>query len=290
MNGFFKILSILTFIFFSSESSFSQSKVKIWNDIEQMETNKTKILVYPASPENNNGAAVIICPGGSYHHLGVSHEGKRTAEWFNENGVSAFVLCYRTSFDDFHHPAMIEDFQRSIQLVKENAEQYGIDTTRIGAIGFSAGGHLVTMGGAFGKTNYLKSLDIDTKVGLIPNWIAAIYPVVSMQDSVVHKKSRRNLIGKNHFTKEELDMFSMELQIHDDMPPMYIQASKDDDVVNYRNSVFLDKALTNKKINHKFVLFETGGHGYGMKDTEFAKTSKWQDILLQWLKEINVIQ
>ena len=76
----------------------------------------------------------------------------------------------------------------------------------------------------------------------------------------------------------------------DDMPPIYVQASKDDDVVNYLNSVVLDNALTNKNINHKFVLFETGGHGYGMKDCEFTAESKWQDLLLEWLCSIDVIR
>ncbi len=285
-----KLICLLSIIFFSYNYIFSQTKIRIWEGIESMKYEKKEILVYPASESNNNGAAVIICPGGSYHHLGIPHEGIETAKWFNKHGVSAFVLCYRTAYNGAHHPAMIEDFQRCIQFVKENADEYGIDTTRVGAIGYSAGGHLVTMSGAFGKENFLNNLDIKTNVGLRPNWIAAIYPVVSMQDSIAHCKSRKNLIGSNNLTKENIDKFSMELQIPDDMPPIYLQASKDDQVVNYKNSVVLDKALTNKNINHKFVLFETGGHGYGMKDCEFTKESRWQDTLLQWLKDIEVIR
>lgn len=270
--------------------TYSQSKIRIWEGVESMKKERKKILIYPASPDNNNGAAVIICPGGSYHHLGVPHEGKKTAEWFNEQGFSAFVLCYRTSYNRAHHPAMIQDFQRCMHFVKENAEEYGIDTTRIGAIGFSAGGHLVTMGGAFGKENFIEELGVETNVEMRPDWIAAIYPVVSMQDSIAHRRSRKNLMGKDNVTKENIDKFSMELQIPDDMPPVYVQASIDDDVVDYRNSVALDKALTDKNINHKFVLFETGGHGYGMKDCEFKKESKWQETLLQWLKDIDIIK
>jgi acetyl esterase/lipase len=103
-------------------------------------------------------------------------------------------------------------------------------------------------------------------------------------------RSRKNLIGKKNLTQENFDKFSMEMQIPDDMPPIYVQASKDDDVVDYRNSVVLDKALTDKNINHKFLLFETGGHGYGMKDCEFSRQSKWQESLLQWLKDINIVK
>lgn len=283
------IILFITFLLLHS-LSYPQSKIRIWEGVEAMKKERKKILIYPASSDNNNGAAVIICPGGSYHHLGVPHEGKKTAEWFNEQGVSAFVLCYRTSYNRAHHPAMIQDFQRCMQFVKENADEYGIDTTRVGAIGFSAGGHLVTMSGAFGKENFIEELGVQTNVSLCPNWIAAIYPVVSMQDSIAHRKSRKNLIGKDNITKDNIDKFSMEFQIPYDMPPIYVQASIDDDVVDYRNSVALDKALVDKNINHKFVLFETGGHGYGMKDCEFTKESKWQETLLQWLKDIDIIR
>lgn len=288
MNKRLLILFMMTF--FISDYIFSQSKIRTWEGVESMKKAKKEILIYPASPDNNNGAAVIICPGGSYHHLGVPHEGKKTAEWFNKQGVSAFVLCYRTSYNGAHHPAMMQDFQRCMQFVKENAAEYGIDTTRVGAIGYSAGGHLVTMAGAFGKENFLKELGVETNVGLRPDWVAAIYPVISMQDSIAHTRSRKNLIGKDNLTKENFDKFSMELQIPDDMPPIYVQASIDDDVVDYRNSIALDKALTDKNINHKFVLFETGGHGYGMKDCDFAASSHWQDTLLQWLKDTNIIK
>lgn len=284
----FLILFVMIFMF--SDLVFSQSKIRVWEGVESMKKAKKEILIYPASQDNNNGAAVIICPGGSYHHLGVPHEGIKSAEWFNEQGVSAFVLCYRTAYNGEHHPAMIQDFQRCMQFVKENADKYGIDTTRVGAIGYSAGGHLVTMAGAIGKENFLKELGVETKVGLRPSWVASIYPVVSMQDSIAHRKSRKNLIGSKEMTQENFDKFSMEMQIPDDMPPIYVQASIDDDVVDYRNSVALVKALKDKNINHKFVLFETGGHGYGMKECDFTTESRWQDILLQWLKDIDVIR
>ncbi len=268
----------------------AQTKTDIWKDVEGMKKNKAKMLIYPAAEDNNTGAAVLICPGGSYHHLGVPHEGKRTAEWFNQKGVSAFVLCYRTSGKGFHHPAMIEDVQRAMQLIRDNADKYGIDTDRIGAIGFSAGGHLVTMSGAFADKNYLSDIGIQTDTDLHPNWVAAIYPVVSMQDSIVHERSRKFLLGKDNITKENIDLFSMELQIPDSMPPTFVLASKDDDVVDYRNSIALDKALTNKIIQHSFLLFDTGGHGYGMKETEFTISSQWREKLYEWLKSINILK
>ncbi|MBU3808823.1 MAG: alpha/beta hydrolase [Candidatus Phocaeicola faecipullorum] len=283
----FIILSIFFTVCFSLNA---QSKIDIWKDIENMKGNKTMMLVYPAAANNNTGAAVVICPGGSYHHLGITREGKMVAEWFNKKGVSAFVLCYRTAGKGYHYPAMMEDIQRAIQLIRDNADKHGIDTDKIGAIGFSAGGHLVTMSGAFSNHNYLSDIGIQTETNLRPNWIAAIYPVVSMQDSIAHQWSRKSLLGKENITKKNKDLFSMELQIPDNMPPTFILASKDDDVVDYRNSMALDKALTNKNICHSFLLLDTGGHGYGMKDTDFTVSSQWREKLYEWLISINVLK
>ena len=96
--------------------------VKIWKDVPEMKKYNSTMYFHPASGENT-GAAVIICPGGSYHHLGLYNEGYMTAEWFALKGVSAFTLRYRTAGNGFHHPAMLQDIQRAIQLVRENAEE-----------------------------------------------------------------------------------------------------------------------------------------------------------------------
>lgn len=263
---------------------FSIEHLNIWDDVPSMKKQKTKMLVYPAAQNNNTGAAVIICPGGSYHHLGIPHEGRRVAEWFNSQGISAFVLCYRVSGRGYHHPAMIEDFQRAIQIVRDNAEHYGIDPDKVGAIGFSAGGHLVLTAGVYGTTDYLDNLSINTNTNLRPNWVAAIYPVVSMQDNLAHKRSRRSLLGKTP-SQELKDMFSIEKAIPNDMPPVFLLASIDDDVVDYHNSEALSIALKNKNISHKYLLFETGGHGYGMKPTTFTKETQWPFIMKDWLQQ-----
>ena len=95
-------------------------------------------VMFMSRPENANGSALIICPGGSYHHLGMYNEGHCTAKRFNALGVTTFVLRYRVAQGGSHHPAQLEDIQRAIQLVRENADDYGIDPGRVGAIGFSA--------------------------------------------------------------------------------------------------------------------------------------------------------
>ncbi|MDD4847961.1 MAG: alpha/beta hydrolase [Bacteroidales bacterium] len=287
-----KKLIWLTFVFilFFSFLSAQNTTIKIWKDVDNktLSKQKSKLYIFQPSDSIKNDVAVIICPGGSYHHLGMPHEGFKTAEWFNSIGVTAFVLRYRTSGRGFHHPAMIEDMQRSIELVRKNAADYGINPDKIGTIGFSAGGHLVLMAGAFGGDNYLEKKGLKTDISLYPNFVIPIYPVVSMQDSLAHQWSRKSLLGKT-VSQADKDHFSMEMQMTDKMPPVFLLASKDDPVVDYRNSLVLSKSLENNHVKHKFLLYDTGGHGYGMKKTEFTETTRWNWILRDWLIEIEMI-
>lgn len=262
--------------------------IRLWNDVPSMKKERSKLYVFEPADSLRTGAAVIICPGGSYHHLGMPHEGFETAKWFNSLGVTAFVLKYRVSQGGYHHPAMIEDLQKAITYARSHYTVYQIDSNKIGVIGFSAGGHLAVMGGVFADKNFLATKNIPSSTNLRPDFVIAIYPVVSMQDSLAHKRSRKSLLT-DAYTSEERDKLSMELQIPPTMPPVFLLASKDDAVVDYRNSVALEKTLAKQNIKNTFLLFGTGGHGYGMKETPFRKESQWDILLYQWLKEIRIL-
>ncbi|MDD2622936.1 MAG: alpha/beta hydrolase [Bacteroidales bacterium] len=277
---------LLFFLIFTSGLSFTQPKpVYLWKEIEGMQKEKTRLYIYQAPPSIYTGVSIIICPGGSYHHLGIPHEGHAIAEWLNSQGISAYVLRYRVGMHGYNHPSMIEDLQRAIQYVREN-----IPTIKtLGLMGFSAGGHLVTMGGTFYKENYLQKLGIKTDTPLRPDFIVAVYPVVSMQDSLAHIRSRKNLLGKT-FIKTDIDNFSLELHIPDDMPPFFLSTAKDDPVVNYKNSLVLHQALTNKNIPHTFLLHEKGGHGYGIDEKKGGEAARWHLAFIKWLKENKFIK
>ncbi len=263
--------------------------VKIWKDVPSMRKEKSTMYVHRAEG-TNTGAAVIICPGGSYHHLGLYKEGYRTAKWFSERGVSAFTLRYRTAQDGYHHPAMLEDLQRAIQLVRENSNEYGINPEKVGLIGYSAGGHLVTMGGAFWKSHdQLNALGVKTDASLKPDFVVPVYPVVSMQDEIAHRWSRKSLLGKNQ-SQARKDEFSMEMQIPSDMSPTYIVVCKDDNVVDYRNSLALHSALKEKNVDCRITVYDWGNHGFGMLENRFMKEFRWNEPLWAWLVEIGIIE
>ncbi len=259
-----------------------------------MEKQPSVMFMHKASEKaSQTKSAVIVCPGGSYHHLGLKTEGNSTAKWFSENGVTAFMLKYRTAESTYHYPAMLQDIQRAIQLVRENADEYGIDPAKVGLIGFSAGGHLVTMAGEFFESHdELAKLGIEHDVSLRPDFVIPVYPVVSMQDDIAHRWSRKSLLGsgKKQQSQERKDEFSMELNVPDNMPPTYVVVCDDDPVVIPENALRLYAALQEKNIPCRLAQYPWGGHGFGMMNNAFMQEFHWNDALREWLIELGMME
>ena len=290
-----KLFTILAALFLITSAAFAQDEtIYLWRNIKGMEKEPSIMFMHKAAetaPQTHT--AVIICPGGSYHHLGLKSEGNTTATWFAENGVTAFVLKYRTAESLYHHPAMLQDIQRAIQLVRENADEWNIDPNKVGLIGFSAGGHLVTMAGEFWQTHdEIANLNILTNVSLRPDFVIPVYPVVSMQDDIAHRWSRNSLLGKGakNQTQARKDEFSMELNVPADMPPTYVVVCDDDPVVIPENSLRLYKALQTAGIPSRLARYKWGGHGFGMKDCPFMSEFHYNEPLHEWLVELGMMK
>lgn len=261
---------------------------------------KSSVKLTPYLVDGKDNTAIIVCPGGSYFWLDKKTEGVGVAEWLNSVGISAFVLEYRVGgvpgFITHYRllargnrfPDPLQDVQRSIQLVRENADKYGIDPNKLGVMGFSAGGHLTAMSGIFYDTDVLSEFNIYPKVSLKPDFIAPIYPVVSFVDKSTHKRSRRGLLGEGHSISAEMkDSLSLERHVRTDMPPTFLMNCIDDPIVKYRNSELLDSAMTAKGVNHIYVQYKTGGHGFGATPEKTTDEAiKWKETFLNWLKTI----
>jgi len=283
MNCIIRILVALIVFSLSFVTLFAKeyTTVKLWKRTRNVLEICPELRVYfPNDSVERQKTCILICPGGSYHHLGLHNEGSEVAEIFTTWGVTAVVLRYRVSSRCNHHPAMIEDFQRAMQIIRERASEWGIE--KVGAIGFSAGGHLVALGAELHE-NYLAKRDVSVGDNAIrPDFVCPIYPVVSADETIAHKKSINNFFG-GRCTEEEKDFFSLEKHVPSDMPPTFLLACKDDDVVDYRNSVFLYKALIQQNIRSEFYLLDSGGHGFGFTRTKSEETNQWYNILKKWM-------
>lgn len=258
----FKILTLLFLSVIVFPSCAEEKAINIWEGTSC----KEKVMLTPYIAPGKNNIACIVCPGGSYFWLDKKTEGIGVAEWLQSQGISAFVLEYRVaginafiwhdrySRRGHRYPDMLQDVQRSIELIRNNADRYGIDPNRLGVMGFSAGGHLSAMSGIFFGTNSLASLGITPDVSLKPDFIAPIYPVVSLVDKSAHKRSRRGLLGEGKAISPEMkDSLSLEKHVHRDMPPVYLMNCVDDPIVDYHNSVLLDSAMTASGVRHRYV-------------------------------------
>ena len=266
---------------------FSQQNTKLW-DADHTSKKMKQVEVRSFLAENNpNNIAVIICPGGSYRYLGMKKEGTQVARWFQQNDITSFVLRYRTGRRKNQHPAMIQDLQRAIQHVRENHATYRIDTCKIGVLGFSAGGHLAGTAATYYHINFMQDLGIETTVSLRPDFTAMIYPVVSMTDSIGHKKSRRNLLGSQN-TPEMQQMMSLEQNVHNQMPPVLMIHCTKDKVVDYRNAFYYHQALIRQGIACEFTLYDEKGHGFGI-NPESPHAPSWINNFIPWLRKIKII-
>lgn len=237
--------------------------------------------------------AVIVCPGGSYSWLDMQTEGHHVAQWLQQEGISAFVLRYRVQggfafatgirhlIRGHHYPDALHDLQSAILHVRRHARELGIDPDRLGVMGFSAGGHLVASSACYCPADSMR-----------PDFVASIYPVVTFsREPYVHHRSRRALLGEyRRWSRTFRDSLSLEHHIpgSSQCPPFFVVNCKDDPVVHYRNSELLDSALTAQSVPHRYIQYETGGHGFG-GDTLKASTEciQWKEEFLKFLTSLN---
>ncbi|MFH1196459.1 MAG: alpha/beta hydrolase [bacterium] len=250
-------------------------------------TNPT-LEMYAAPVEKANETAVIICPGGGYWALAFKHEGSQIAAWFNELGITAFVLIYRLPDNSIMIDKSIgpmQDGQEAIRIVRRNAAKWNINPDKIGIMGFSAGGHLAsTLSTRFDEKVY-EPVD---SVSARPNFSILIYPVISMDSSITHLGSRENLIGKNP-SFETIKQFSNEIRANEKTPPAFLVHSIDDGAVSVMNSINYALALKKHYVPCELHIYEKGGHGYGLGRTEGTESS-WPAACRKWMAANDLIK
>ncbi len=238
------------------------------------------IAVYQPPAGMATGAAIVICPGGAYAAL-ADHEGHAIAVWLNTIGVTGIVLRYRLG-PKYHYPAQFQDVARAMRTVRARATEWGIDSGRIGVMGFSAGGHLAATIATHFDAGSPSATDPVERESSRPAIAVLAYPVISMEDGVTHAGSKRNLLGDAP-SPELVASLSNETQVTSRTPPTFLFATADDPVVPVENSLRFADALRAAKVPFELHIFEHGPHGVGLAVGNPA-LSQWTMLLLTWLR------
>lgn len=284
-------------------SLFAQDKVlKVWpngapnhNGMDEPEekfegvrvrnVSEAEMYVYLPEKEKNTGAAVVICPGGGYWIEAMDHEGYQMAEWLKERGVAGIVLKYRLPYG--HHEIPSGDARQAMRIVRNHAEEWGINPSKIGIAGSSAGGHLASTAGTrfvYGNPESKEPLE---RISSRPDFMLLLYPVITFREEFGHMGSRKNLIGEGNDWKL-VEQYSNELHVTPETPPTFLVLADDDKGVVPRNSVEFYLALKENNVPAEMHIFAEGGHGFGMTKKNLP-VDQWPELFINWLKALKVI-
>jgi acetyl esterase/lipase len=216
---------------------------------------KPTLTVYLPLPEKSNGSAVVICPGGAYTHLAIDKEGHDIAKWLTANGIAGIVLKYRlprTKERSYTVDTALADAQRAMRIARSRAVEWKIDPNRIGMMGFSAGGNLISLAGTKFDDGQPGAKDTIDRAASRPDFLALIYPSVPEN-----------------------------LTIHERTPPSFL-VHADDDRLSSENSVRFYRGLKKAKIPAELHIYSRGGHGFGILNRDVPSAS-WPMRFLAWM-------
>jgi len=223
-------------------------------------------------PEHPNGTAVIVAPGGGYHHLAIEHEGTLVCEYLNTLGVTCALLKYRVPARPNSEPGKepLQDAQRAMGLVRHHAAEWGIKPDHVGILGFSAGGHLTVMATLHPNDRTYTidpALDVEDAT---PNFAVPVYPAYLV-------------------TKDDTFQLKPEIKVTEKSPPMCIvHAGDDKGATSSSGSVLL--YLEYKKLNlpAELHVYAKGGHGFGMKKSGLP-AADWIVRVGEWMRSMGLL-
>jgi acetyl esterase/lipase len=257
-------------------------------------------------PATSPAPAVLVFPGGGYANL-APHEGAPVAQMLNRLGVSAFVVRYRVA--PYRHPVPLTDARRAVRMVRARAGEFGVDPTRIGVLGFSAGGHLCaslstqpdadrdSAGLATGSSSHdgrhaaerspapanHDDQDRVDRESARPDFAILCYPVISFT-AQGHSGSGDNLLGPNA-SEAEREGFSCDRLVTRETPPTFLWHTADDQAVPVAASLTYASALSVAGVSVSLHVFPTGRHGLGLAEG-VPEVDRWPTLLGDWLSAL----
>ena len=239
------------------------------------ENDKAELTVYLPDAKKATGRAVVCCPGGGYNHLAMDHEGHQWATFFNNQGIALIVLKYRMPHGNPQIP--ISDAEQAMKIVRRNAAEWHVNSSDVGIMGFSAGGHLAS------------TIATHSKGEAAPNFQILFYPVITMDLGFTHKGSHDNLLGMGESKKEQKELrkleveYSNDLQVNRTTPRAFLALSDDDKAVPAANGFSYYQQLYKHDVPASIHIYPTGGHGWGYRES-FAYHYQMIFELKGWLQ------
>ncbi len=222
-----------------------------------------QIAVYRPTKDKDTGTSVIICPGGGFNILAYDLEGTEVAEWLNSVGVTGIVLKYRVPARNPQKRwlAAVQDAQRTLSLVRSQAGEWGLDSSRIGILGFSAGGATAAFAGLLYEHRQYANVDAIDRVSCRPYFGLVIYP------GALVERGRTTL--------------NPEVVVPRNPPPMFfVQAF--DDPVSVHNTLLFAGELKTAGGSAEAHVYDVGGHGYGLRYVAELPVTTWPKRAEEW--------
>jgi acetyl esterase/lipase len=237
-------------------------------------------VVIPVRP---NGAAVLIAAGGGYRRIELAIEARPAAHWLADQGITAFVLSYRLPLEGWKSGplAPLQDAQRALRIIRARADRYGLNQSRIGVLGFSAGAHLLGLAAARSTYQSYSALDDVDAQPARADVAALIYPVITLEPPYDRTSTRRVLIG-DHPTPQASAAWSVETYVGSDCPPVFLVQADDDPISNPKNTLIMADACKRAGVAVEVHQPQTGGHGFGMGKPG-TQTVDWPGWYQAWL-------
>lgn len=237
-------------------------------------------------PSVPDGSALLIIPGGGYKWVVIDKEGFEGARHFSGQGATVYVLRYRLPHQGWlaGANAPLQDAQRAVRSIRARAAADGIDPARVTVMGFSAGGHLAGLLATGFDAQVYEPQDTADSLSARPDGAVLAYPVATMARPFAHEGSRLNLIGADP-TPEQEEAWSLENRVRPDMPPVFLMHAADDDAVPVENALVLYQAVRQANVPAALHVFETGGHGFGLRGIAGTPLEDWPGMVTRWARD-----
>jgi acetyl esterase/lipase len=258
---------------YSKPTALKESVIESWGVSCAKDVTNPTLTLYRAQGENS-GHAMIILPGGGYELESIVAEGQKIAEYLSSQGIVAGFLKYRLPLkESSDQPQLLPmtDARKAVSLLKSLAGKYGIHPSKVGIMGFSAGGHLATTVSVL--TSKIKEEN--------PDFTALIYPVTTL--TADNQKWLEETLFHRQMTDDEKKQFALVDNISQLTPPAFLLHAYDDEVVPIQESILYAKALSATGQAVEVHFFAKGGHGFGPGRPEDG-TSQWLGLLANWIK------